>query len=60
VVVLAGKMARRGHRLYLTGLHPEVQDALMQAGLAGLVTGAQTPPQILPDLDSLRSAMAVS
>lgn len=60
VVLLAAKMARRGHRLYLTGLHPEVQHALMQAGMAGLVTGAQTPPQILPDLDSLRSALAVS
>ena len=60
VVLLAGKMARRGHPLYLTGLRPDVAHALMQAGLAGLISSAQIPPQILPDLDSLRSTLGVS
>jgi sulfate permease, SulP family len=55
VVLLAGKMARRGHQLYLTALRPDVEKALMQAGLPDLQRSTPLPVQILPDLEMLRA-----
>jgi SulP family sulfate permease len=57
VVLLAEKMARKGHQLYLTGLRGDVENELRRAGLTNSAQNSPHRPKILPQLQDLAAQM---
>lgn len=57
VVLLAEKMARKKHQLYLTGLRNDVERELRRAGLTDSPLAQPYSPKILPQLQDLAPHM---